>query len=72
MIAEIKYEGFVMGTYSVMLNDGMTFEKVASYSTRKGALALVNKLLKADFARIDLHTEGHANLWRLQDTETPS
>jgi len=53
MIAEIKNQVWTIG-HDVYLEG----EKVATYATRKGALALVNKLLKADYARMDLHTEG--------------
>jgi hypothetical protein len=33
-------------------------EVVASYALRSSALRLVNKLLKANYARQDLHTDG--------------
>lgn len=59
MIAEIKNQGW-LAPHRVIL-DG---ELVALFPTRTEALALVNKLLKADFARLDLHTEGHARLWK--------
>lgn len=54
MIVEIKNCHTWCGDHNVILNG----EVVATYATRKGALALVNKLLKADFVRMDLHTEG--------------
>lgn len=59
MIAEIKSQSWC-GVHRVILND----EIVAVFPTRIGALRLVNKLIAADFQRMDYATEGHANLWK--------
>jgi hypothetical protein len=58
MIAEIKHTTF--SAHKVLLDN----ELVGSFATRTEALKLVNKLLEADFQRMDLHTEGHARLWK--------
>ena len=58
MVAQITHKPF--SSHNVLLDNDL----VGTFRTRKEALALVNSLLSADFARMDLQTEGHARLWK--------
>jgi hypothetical protein len=53
MIATIEHKPWTVG-HAVYL-EGI---EVASYKTRASALKLVNKLLQADFARLDYSRDG--------------
>lgn len=68
MIVSISHDGSTPW-HRVMIDN----EEVARYLTRGSALKLIDKLIAADHARADLHSEGHANLWRLmRDEKTPA